>query len=448
MSKVRVVAAREFLSTVRRRSYLIVTLGMPFFLSAYLGLVGFLPAYFLSQSGRSTKPVAIVDLAGVVREEAIAEIGKDAGGVSRETRELVERLTPGPGRKKVITAILDQDNDRPIQFVTLAAKDEALQRLRDGAVQRVFLVPANYMEKGAIETYQTEGSPFSHGGERAERALARILRKSLAGARFPAEVGTRIERPIEDAASSSFLVRPDGGIEPFMDAERVARMVIPGVFALLLLMSLLTSAGYLLQGVVEEKENRVIEVILSSVTPQDLLLGKLFGLGAAGLLQLAAWVTVASFATSLLAAAALAYLNWKLFLFCMLFFIGGYLMVGSLMTGTGALGTNARESQQLSVIWTLCLVLPPAMTWMLIVDDPNTPMARLLGWFPLTGPITMMVRLGTGKVPLWDAGVALLCLAAGVYLSIRGAAALFRLGLLMYGKRPTLREIARQIRNA
>ena len=88
------------------------------------------------------------------------------------------------------------------------------------------------------------------------------------------------------------------------------------------------------------------------------------------------------------------------------------------------------------------------MTWMPIVDDPNAWMARALGWFPLTGPITMMIRLGTGKVPTWDALVALVCLAAGVYLSIRGAAALFRLGLLMYGKRPSLREIARQLRHA
>src|SRR2546425_7924130 len=146
-----------------------------------------------------------------------------------------------------------------------------------------------------------------------------------------------------------------------MDAERVARMVIPGVFALLLLMSLLTSAGYLLQGVVEEKENRVIEVILSSVTPQDLLFGKLLGLGAAGLLQLGVWVTVAGFASSLLAAAALAYLDWSLFLFCLLFFIGGYMMVGSLMTRTGVPGSNARESQPLYIIVTLCPVTPPAM---------------------------------------------------------------------------------------
>jgi len=447
MNKVGVVAGREFLSTVKRRSYLIVTLGMPFFLSAYIAIVGLLPAYFMSRSGASVKPVGIVDLAGVVRPEAFEALAKEGGGAGQEAKELARRLAPGAARGNVITALLD-DFDRPLAFVKVASKDEALRQLRDGVVQRVFVLPVDYLRNGAVEAYQTEAAPLTRGLERADRALARILRRSLAAGRLPDDVGTRLEQPIDASASSSFLVRADGGIEPNRSSERIARMIIPGVFAMLLLMSLLTSAGYLLQGVVEEKENRVIEVILSSVTPQDLLFGKLLGLGAAGLLQLGVWVTVAGFFSSLLAAAALAYLNWSLFLFCLLFFVGGYMMVGSLMTGTGALGTNARESQQFSVIWTLCLVIPPAVTWMLIVDDPNTWMARLLGWFPLTGPITMMIRLGTGKVPAWDAAVALICLAAGVYLSIRGAAALFRLGLLMYGKRPSLREIVRQLRHA
>jgi len=446
VSKAGVIMRREFLSTVRRRSYLVVTLGMPFFLSAYLGLVGLLPAYLLAGSVGSARAVGIVDLAQVVRPEMIEAPGKgrdgEEGGPDRES---AGRLSPA--RIRIFKTILEEV-DPSIGFVLLPSKDEALRRLRDGALRRVFVVPAGYLESGAMETYQTETSPFARDGEPAERALARILRLSLAAGKFPDHVAARLDRPLEPSAASSFLVRPDGGVEPFMDAERIARMVIPGVFAMLLLISLLTSAGYLLQGVVEEKENRVIEMILSSASPRDLLFGKLLGLGAAGLLQLAVWVTVAGFASSLLAAAALAYLNWTLFLFCLLFFVGGYLMVGSLMTGTGALGSNARESQQLSVIWTLCLVLPPAVTWLPIMDNPNAWMARALGWFPLTGPITMMIRLGTGRVPLWDAAIALLSLAAGVYLSLRAAAALFRLGLLMYGKRPSLREIVRQLRHA
>jgi ABC-2 type transport system permease protein len=446
MSQVGVVAGREFLSTVRRRSYLIVTLGMPFFLSAYIAVVGLLPALFMSRSGTSLRPIGLVDLANVVPPGVIDSVARERDGAGAGARDLMRRLTPGSARGNVVTALLE-DFERPLAFVKVASKDEALRQLREGRVQRVFVLPVDYLRSGAVETYQSEAAPMTRGTERADGALSRILRQSLVAGRLDEEVGTRLEQPIDSRASSSFLVRADGRVEPDRTGERLARMVIPGVFAMLLLMSLLTTAGYLLRGV-EEKENRVIEVILSSVTPQDLLFGKLLGLGAAGLLQLGVWVTVAGFASSLVAAAALAYLDWKLFLFCLLFFVGGYMMVGSLMTGTGALGTNARESQQFSVIWTLCLVIPPAVTWMLIMDDPNSWMARLLGWFPLTGPLTMMIRLGTGKVPAWDAGVALACLAAGVYISIRGAAALFRLGLLMYGKRPSLREIVRQLRHA
>ena len=123
-------------------------------------------------------------------------------------------------------------------------------------------------------------------------------------------------------------------------------------------------------------------------------------------------------------------------------------MLGSLMTGTGALGSNARETQQMAAIWSTLTILPPALTWIGILDAPNGGLARALGWFPLTAPIVMMLRLGTGQVPWWDVLVAILCLVAGVYLSVRVSGALFRLGLLMYGKRPTLKEIFRQLRHA
>ncbi|HYS78325.1 MAG TPA: ABC transporter permease, partial [Candidatus Dormibacteraeota bacterium] len=280
MSKVGVVIAREFLSTVRRRSYLIITLGMPFFLGTYLALVGLLPAYFMARAGRSLKPVGVVDLAGVVH------VGP-----------ATDRERQGAPRAKGLNALLDEV-DAPVEFVALPSKDEALKRLRAGALQRVYLVPAGYLEKGSIEIYQMESSAFRLSKARIERAFVRLLRRSLSEGRMPEAVRERLDRPIDEPASASYLVRADGGVEPLEDAMRIARMAVPGVFAIVLVLSLMTSASYLLQGVVEEKESRVIEVILSSVAPKDLLFGKLIGLGAAGLLQLAVWVSAGSFATS------------------------------------------------------------------------------------------------------------------------------------------------------
>ncbi len=429
MRQVAVVMRREFLSTVRRRSYQIVTFGMPFFAAIYFGLFALLPALLIGRSEAAKKPVGLVDLAGVVRLEETA--APQQGGLA----ERATRVLAGVGEARV-------------WFRPFASRDEGLAALGRGEVERLYLVPSDYLRTGAIETYQTEDATLSLRKKSIDESLGRLLARSLLAGRLPDALRARVERPFDASVSSSFTLRRDGRAEPLDETARIARLAVPGAFGLLLLMSLMTSAGYLLQGITEEKENRVIEIILSSVRPEELLFGKLLGLGAAGLLQLAVWVSVSGATLGLVAVAALAVIDAKVLLYCLVFFVLGFLMIGSLMTGTGALGSNARESQQFAAIWSSLTVLPPLMTWMVILEEPNGWLARGLGWFPLSAPITMMVRLATGKVPLWDVLVAVLCLSAGVYLSIRAAAALFRLGLLMYGKRPSLREILRQIRHA
>ena len=444
MSKVAVVIQREFLSTVKRRSYLIVTFGMPFFVSIYLGLVALVPAMFMAQSGAQKKESALVDEAGVVHAEEIATL--DGEGIDQPMRELTKRLG-GTASGKTAAAMLEQTAGSA-RLVVFAARDKALEALRSRQVDKVYVIPADYLKTGGIETYQRSDASFGFGRARARESLEKLLGRSLMAGSVPAELRPRIEQPILGSASKSFTMKDDGTLEPLDIAGRIARVAIPGVFAILFLMSVMVSAGYLLQGVAEEKENRVIEVILSSVRPDQLLFGKLLGLGAAGLLQLVVWISVASMATSLLAATALAVLDFKLFTGCLVFFVLGFLMLGSLMTGTAALGSNARESQQLAAIWSTITIMPPAFTWMGILDAPNGTMARVLGWFPLTAPITMMLRLGTGQVPWWDVLVAAGLLATGVYLAVRISGALMRLGLLMYGKRPSVREILRQLRHA
>ncbi len=454
MNKVGVVVRREFLSTVRRRSYLIVTFGMPLFAAGYFGLVAFLPAYVMATSAAATGEVGLVDLAGVVlhgNAGGIDAAASEAGGEDDDALEAARALTRGLEREGAQGRAVGEAIRRvtaPVRFRPYPSRDAAVEALRGGAIERFYLLPADYLATGALESYQTEDFKMMSPAGRGERALERLIGRSLLRGRVPDDVQARLDRPLRADRSASFVVKPDGRIEPLDVAARIARLAIPAVFGFLLLMSLMTSAGYLLQGVAEEKENRVIEVILSSIRPAPLLFGKLIGLGAAGLLQLVVWITLASFATSVVAAAILAMIDLPLFLACLLLFLLGFLMVGSLMTGTGALGTNARESQQFAAIWSILTVVPPLASWMIILDAPNGKLARALGWFPLTAPITMMMRLATGKVPLWDLAVAILCLALGVYLSVRLAAALLRLGLLMYGKRPSLREILRQLRHA
>ncbi len=444
MNKIGVVAQREFLSTVKRRSYLIVTFGMPFFVSLYLGLVAVVPALFMAQSGAQRKESALVDESGIVRAEEMAHLEDDDPG--KEIADLAKRFTGTPTSQAAAKMI--EESARPSRLRLFEKKDAALAALVARDVDRVYVVPADYMKQGGIETYQRLDASFNVGRSRGRESLEKLLERSLIADRIPVEMRPLVENPISSSASRSFTVADDGAVAALDSVARIARVAIPGVFAILFFMSVMVSAGYLLQGVSEEKENRVIEVILSSVRPDQLLFGKLLGLGAAGLLQLVVWIAVATMATSLLAAAALAVLDFKLFFGCLLFFVLGFLMLGSLMTGTAALGTTAREGQQMATIWSTLTIMPPAFTWMGVLDAPNGALARALGWFPLTAPITMMLRLGTGQVPWWDVLVAAGSLVVGVYLAIRVAGGLFRLGLLMYGKRPSLKEIYRQLRHA
>jgi ABC-2 type transport system permease protein len=446
MNHVGIVAGREFFATVRRKSYVIVTFGMPFFALLYIGLFAVLPAISMAGS-RAQKEIGLVDEAGVVRAAELEDIGAAEALVPEAVQALSQRTGDEGAGRNMASAILDQATS-PIRFRLYRSREVAMVALRTGVINRFYLVPEGYLASGAVESYQTDEVSFDLRKTRSRARLGRLLSRSLVQGLVPEELRPRVERPIVDGTSTSFVLNSEGSVEPLDQRAALARVAIPVVFGGLLLMALMISSGYLLQGVAEEKENRVIEVILSSVRPDQLLLGKLLGLGAAGLLQLVVWVSIVSLATSLVAAAVLALLDLWLFLACFAFFILGFLMIGSLMTGTGALGTTSRESQQIASLWSILAVLPPALLGLPILDDPNGWVARLVGWFPLSAPITMMLRLGTGKVPLWDVLVAILFLVLGVYLGIRVAGALFRLGLLMYGKRPSVREILRQLRGS
>lgn len=444
MSKVRIVAVREFLATVKRKSYLIVTFGMPFFVSLYIGIIAGLPTILMSQT--EAKQFGLVDEAAVI---APAEIERLARGDSDDLGRAAEKVRAmSGGRLSGYAATLLKEVAEPPRLLTFPGRAEGIEALRTETIERLYVIPPGWKDKGGIEIYQPKSATFSFARMRSRDAVSTLLRRSLIADTVPVDLRPRVERPVLEEASDQFTVDKDGQVAPLNAMDQGARIVIPAIFALLFLMSILISSGYLLQGVAEEKENRVIEIILSSVRPHQLLFGKLLGLGAAGLMQLVIWIAVGTMAVSLLAAAALAVLDFKLFAACLLFFVLGFLMLGSLMTGTGALGTNARESQQLATIWTMVTIMPPAILWMPILNGPNGTIARILGWFPLTAPITMMLRLGTGKVPWWDVLLSIVILCAGVYLAIRLSGGLFRLGLLMYGKRPTLREVIRQLRNA
>jgi ABC-2 type transport system permease protein len=223
------------------------------------------------------------------------------------------------------------------------------------------------------------------------------------------------------------------------------RLITAGFFMILLFLSTSVSGGYLIQGVADEKENRVLEMVISSVTPNQLMAGKRIGLGSAGLLQVIIWSCLgATTAVMMLTAFGL---NPGLFFLCGLFYLLGYLLFGSLLLGIGSLGSNQRESMQYTWLLSLSNAVP-AMFWFVILAEPQGTTAHVLTAIPLTAPVTIMARccVDPAGTPIWEIVATFGWLALWTVLALRFSAKIYRVGLLLYGKRPTPREIWRWLR--
>jgi ABC-2 type transport system permease protein len=233
-------------------------------------------------------------------------------------------------------------------------------------------------------------------------------------------------------------------------ASTVAGFIIPYVLSIFLVISIFSASSYLLRSVSEEKESRVIEIVLSSVSASELLAGKVLGLGALGLTQVLVWLLSGALLTgglgAMVAGVAIA-LKPSIFVLSLAYFLLGYLLYGTLMAAAGSLGTSMRESQQVAGIFTFGAAVP-LMFNSLILASPNGVIARALSYFPLTAPTTMMLRLPLATVPPLDLAISLIGLLIAIPFVLWGGAKVFRMGLLLTGKRPALKQVWRALREA
>jgi len=432
-----VVVRREFLGTIKRPSWLIGTFGMPVFVGLYAGLI-FLIGSTAAKMDKPTGKAGVVDRSAIVRfEKGPVAAGEIPDSARKAVDDAVSMAGPSGGAAAGIVKTLLAGTE----FVPFDDEETALAALSRKELGAVYVVPPDYVATGKVTAYSGSESIISEG-KLAQVPLRRVLVKSLAGDTISPEVVKRILDPMK---LTTLNKRPDGTWAEKGIGEMVRRLGVPMAFTVLLLISILTSAGTLIQGVSEEKENRVIEVILSSIDARSLLLGKLLGLGAAGLLQLVIWLTMALLPAIMLIA-GLA-LSPMIVLLCLAYFVLGFLLYGTLITGTGVIGTNAKDMQQYGMFWSIGSAIPMVFLEVLL-RAPRGTTARILSFFPLTSPVTMMLRIGSEGVSWWEIPLTLLILAASVWIALRFAARIFRTALLMYGKRPTFVEIFRWMRQA
>ena len=404
MNKSLLIFRHEFLHTIKRKGFIIITLIVP--ISALLA-IGILRLILVT----GEPPLMEVTTIGYVDE---------SGEFDRYTTQ------------------------KDVELIRFNTMDEATVALINGDYSEYFVIPSDYITTGIINRYtlekEVETPPI------ITTVIKNFLTSNLLAEKVSPEVIYRVEAPLDLVVTR---LTETGEVDT--EQGGYGNVIIPGIFSLLLALSLMLSSTYMIQGLGDEKENRLIEVLLSSVSSRQLLLGKVLGLGAAGLLQVVIWLVSAPLILGLASSffggfVSMIQIPTNFVILGIVYFILGYLLFSALSVGIGAISPNAREGQQLSMVYTLFVYVPIWFASLLFIY-PNSPIWVALTIFPVTAPVAVMLRLGVSDVAVWELAVSMTVLVLSIigilFLSIRA----FRIYLLMYGKRPGWREIIRNIRS-
>ncbi|OYU84608.1 MAG: ABC transporter permease [Flavobacterium sp. BFFFF2] len=426
MSKLKVIIAREFLAKIRHRTFIVMT--------------------FLS-------PLLVVGISVVIGLLANMKPEQKTIGV----------LDPS----ELFFTHLRNDSTYTFSLITQKSEQQLKQLLKSEAIDGLLILPKkdNLLSKNTSYKYLSDDSPSVGFIERMESTLNEVVTNenrikfgidTLALQQSKADISLQLEKASGEKALK--------GINEL-------KIAIGGAFGYLIMMFIIIYGNMVMRSVIEEKTNRIIEIIVSSVKPFDLMLGKIIGTSLAGLLQFIIWALLGGIAffvatqwfhlpTSGQAMASqqaglapegmslvksyfveLAQLPLATLLFGFIFyFIGGYLLFSSLYAAIGAAVDSETDSQQFLLPIIMPLVLGVYIGFFTVINDPHGSVATFFSIFPLTSPIVMLMRIPFG-VPWYELALSLAVLYATFFGVVWLAARIYKVGILMYGQKPSWKDL-------
>ncbi len=311
--------------------------------------------------------------------------------------------------------------------------------LKNNDISRLYVIEENYFERGRVTMWIAEFSlsTIDNG------LLEAFLLTSMAGDTDPYVIA-RLRVPTMQITENRILEGSDSS----RTGESGQNFWVAYVFALLLMITTFSASGYLMQTVVEEKENLTIEIILTSVKPLALLIGKTLAMGLTGLLQTLLWVATIFFVASQLSVQFVDFDSLEVqpmtAAFAVIYFLLGFGFLGGFFAAIGSLINSTREGSAYSSVITLPSVIPFFFI-SAITEDPHSPLAVALSLIPFTAPMSMMMRLSLVDVPIEQIALSMGLLVVGIIFAMWLAARLFRVNSLLRGNLPKLREIPKLI---
>ncbi len=387
MHNVLLIARHEFQRMALRKAFIFVTVAIPVALVAVIAF-----AVLVGSAGQSKSPIGYVDQAGVLNPSLLSTL-------------------PNADRRVQIQA-----------FDDLASGEAAL---RDGRVQALFVLPPGYPATLNTELYCLDRAP----GGQAWQQFDDFVRASLVASYQPAVQKRLLLGPalsIRDTSAGHVFGGSAG-----------SNLILPIVACLVFFLSTAVSSGYMIQVVADEKENRTMEVLLTSVTPTQLILGKGLGLFAAAIDQLGFYGLTGAIlflvARPMVPELQSMVIQWGYLGLMVLFFFPAFVLVCAIMLAIGASVIEVQQGQQIAGMLSLLFMLPIILL-PLMIQDAGHPLILFLSFFPTTSFLTISLRWGLGSIPMWQIALSWLVLVASAVVVTGAAVRIFRAGMLRYGQ--------------
>ena len=407
MNQVWKIMRWEFINRVKTKLFLITTFALPFFMGAVMYL-----------------PTLLMDLEPE-DESTIGLVYKD------EIKPLVGRF-----QERCNNALITQDGSPQFLFIDLNSEKEALDSVFSKFIDGYLVIPSTVVDSGQVSYFSESLSNI-----KIYTSLRRILNQLVIEQRM-LDQDIDITLVGELSKKIEFDTYEIDELGKTSEGDELSSFLVPYLFLMILFMTVFMSGQLLLRSVMEERTSRTIEILLSSVTPDEIMKGKIMGLGALGMFQMVFYLVVGLSVTY--------YKGWATIdlpqiPFFMIFFTTGYLFYAAIFAAMGTFFTSEQEAQQSSGIISLVAVLPMVFASYFITNPGSTFTIGLTYVPPLT-PFMMIIRLGTGTVEINEIiyATALMVFSCWFMLGVSGK--IFRTAILLYGKKITLHEVIKWVR--
>ncbi len=416
MQKILKVARREYVETVKTKTFLLSLLFLPIIIGAVIAI----SKWVARDQGGPREPVDV--------------------GITCAAPELYEKIqaafeehNQAHAASPLVLMPVAPDDD------VKAAEEQGKRRLREGQMDAYVVLDADVLAgSSSIKLYTHKPKPAQM---EAFWTIESLIRKAVVDTRCEARgLDQQLLQKIRAVAIQQVELGSEAGQEQVQgEGQRVARMMVPFAFMYLIFIGIAGTGQHLLSSIIEEKNSRIIEVLLSTISPFELMAGKIMGLAGIGLTVTTLWGVGAYVAARYQGIDITVGLG--LVIFFLVYYILGFVLFSAILAGVGSVCNTVKETQSLMMPVMLLFIIP-LIAWMKLAQDPNGTLAHALSFLPPATPMVMMLRLSTGaSIAAVEVVATVLLLVFSVFGAVWAAAKIFRTGVLMYGKRPGLPQI-------